>query len=88
MSATQLGYVTTEKPQVHTTKIGSFFGHISKAEGRITLPVDHGNMSIKVEFYIVQREVPATISGTIAERLNLIKRVASVKSDRHRHCGV
>lgn len=83
MSAMQLSRVTTQKPQVLTTRIGSFFGHVSKAEGRIILPVMHGNRSTEVKFYIVQREVPTTISGTIAEKLNLIKRVASVE----KHCS-
>lgn len=64
MSATQLRRVTNQKPQAVTTKIGSFFGHVSKAEGRIMLPVAHGNQSTDVQFYIVKREVPTTISAT------------------------
>ena len=71
------------KPKLIATKqrFQSYTKHKIAVKGMVTVPVDFKSMRVDVEFYVVDIEQCALLSGQYCEELGMIKRISSIQED-------
>ncbi|XP_064486087.1 uncharacterized protein LOC135398631 [Ornithodoros turicata] len=70
--------LTPKKVKNCSTTLSTFFGHRKKAVGKVALQVQNAGRCITEDFYVVQEDVPTTLSGSLCERLGLLKRIETI----------
>ncbi|XP_064486020.1 uncharacterized protein LOC135398556 [Ornithodoros turicata] len=75
ISSALLEKITDKKASKCSVPLSTFFGHSEKAEGRIQLHISFQGKDLSTEFFVVDRQVPTTLSGTVSEHLGLVSRM-------------
>ncbi|XP_064469713.1 uncharacterized protein LOC135384442 [Ornithodoros turicata] len=75
ISSALLKKITDKKASKCSVPLSTFFGHSEKAEGRIQLHISFQGKDLSTEFFVVDRQVPTTLSGTVSEHLGLVSRM-------------
>lgn len=75
----KLHEITDKRDESCDVVLNTFFGHQKRATRRIRLVVAGKESSLETNFFVVEGDVPITLSGSVAEQLGLLRRVASVE---------
>lgn len=75
ISVRLLKMLITQKITKCVAALSTFFGHAKRAIGKIALQLTSSVSSMLEEFYVVREGVPTTLSGSLCEKLGLLRRV-------------
>lgn len=71
-----------EKPQqACNVKLTAFFGHTTAAHAQVRLMLSANDRTKEQTFFIVEQDVPATLSGAAAESLGFIYRMRDIQHE-------
>lgn len=79
IARSKLRQITTKEGERCDVMLNTFFGHQKAATGRVRLRVSGTDASYETDFFVVEEDVPLTLSGSVAEQLGLLLRLASVE---------
>lgn len=80
-----LELITPKRIMKSKAVLKTFFGHTKQAVGKVLLDVSTSSTNASDEFYVVEDNVPTTLSGSLCERLGLLKRIAVVSQSPGGH---
>lgn len=79
IARSKLQQITNKEDEHCDVILNTFFGHQKAATGRVRLCVSGPDASFETDFFVVEEDVPLTLSGSVAEKLGLLLRLASVE---------
>ncbi|XP_077519648.1 uncharacterized protein LOC144129398 [Amblyomma americanum] len=79
ISRSQLQKITQKQPENCAVVLNTFFGFQKKATKRSHLHVTGPEGTFETTFFVMEDDIPVTLSGSVAEKLGLIRRIASLE---------
>ncbi|XP_072142027.1 uncharacterized protein [Dermacentor andersoni] len=81
ISKNELERLPAKPKEACKVTLTAFFGHRTTAQAKVKLLLYANNKKCEEQFFVVEHDVPVTLSGAVAERLGFIYRIQKVSSE-------
>ncbi|XP_054918600.1 uncharacterized protein [Dermacentor andersoni] len=81
ISKNELERLPAKPKEACKVTLTAFFGHRTTAQAKVKLLLYANNKKCEEQFFVVEHDLPVTLSGAVAERLGFIYRIQKVSSE-------